>query len=204
MAITNFIPKVWSAELLVALEKSLVYGQLVNRNYEGEISQAGDTVNITSLANPTVGTYTAHTDITVEDVDDTTAQLVINQSKYFAFEVDDIEKRQALGNVLPEQTRKAGYLLADTVDQYLAGLMKAAATNTGGTGVTLATAGAVYDSLVDIGVQMDINNVPTQGRWAVLPPIAYPNILKDSRFVGAGAAQQQLLRDDPVLDDAGR
>src|SRR4051812_42017952 len=98
MAINNFIPEVWSAELLVTLEKSLVYAGpgVVNRNYEGEISQAGDTVHITGLADPTIGNYTAHTDITIEAVGDNTLALVIDQSKYFAFEVDDIEQRQAI------------------------------------------------------------------------------------------------------------
>ena len=60
MAITNFIPEVWAAELLSSLKKSLVYAGpgVVNRNYEGEISDSGDTVRITSISRPTVGTYT--------------------------------------------------------------------------------------------------------------------------------------------------
>ena len=38
MAITTFIPKLWSARLLYALEKSHVATHLVNRSYEGQIS----------------------------------------------------------------------------------------------------------------------------------------------------------------------
>ena len=55
MAITNFIPEVWAASLLSNLQKNLVYGGLANRDYEGEISEFGDTVHITSLADPTIG-----------------------------------------------------------------------------------------------------------------------------------------------------
>ncbi|MFO7294268.1 MAG: coat protein, partial [Acidimicrobiia bacterium] len=97
MAISNFVPEVWAAELLVALEKNLVYAApgVVNRDYEGEIAQYGDTVHITTLGDPTIGTYTPHSDITIEDVDDTPTTLTIDQAKYFAFEVDDIERRQA-------------------------------------------------------------------------------------------------------------
>ncbi|MGQ0540927.1 MAG: hypothetical protein ACT4O9_03625 [Blastocatellia bacterium] len=42
----QFIPTVWAARLLTALEKSLVYGQadVSNRDYEGEIREAGNTV----------------------------------------------------------------------------------------------------------------------------------------------------------------
>src|SRR3954468_14490628 len=115
MAIANFVPEIWSAELLVALEKALVYAApgVVNRDYEGEISNAGDTVHITGLTDPTIGDYTPHTDILIEDVDDTTLSLIVDQSKYFAFEVNDVEKRQAAsgGAVLSEQARKAAYKL---------------------------------------------------------------------------------------------
>ena len=39
MAVKNFIPEIWSAQLLTSLKKSLVYGapDVANRNYEGEI-----------------------------------------------------------------------------------------------------------------------------------------------------------------------
>lgn len=38
MPLTNFIPTIWSARLLQALQKSLVYGQpnIINRDYEGK------------------------------------------------------------------------------------------------------------------------------------------------------------------------
>src|SRR5690606_14297384 len=92
MAVSSFVPQVWAAELLVALEKSLVYGQpgVVNTDYEGEISQYGDTVSVNSVGDPTIGDYTAHSDISVEALDTTAATLKIDVAKYFAFEVDDI------------------------------------------------------------------------------------------------------------------
>ncbi len=37
MAITNFIPELWSANILLELQKNLVYGSAVNRDYEGDI-----------------------------------------------------------------------------------------------------------------------------------------------------------------------
>lgn len=205
MAIVNFKPEVWSADLLVALEKSLVYGAagVVNRNYEGEISQYGDTVHIVNLANPTIGTYTAHTDITIEDVDDADSTLVIDQSKYFAFEVDDIEKRQARGDVMSEQARKAAYLLRDTADQHLASVM-AAGVDAGNliAEATLASASDAYDTLVDLGVKLDEDNVPSEGRWAVITPAFHGLLLKDSRFIAAGDAQGAGVRTNGWVGEA--
>src|SRR5665811_2580045 len=94
MAITNFIPEIWSAQLLTSLKKSLVFAGpgVVNSNYEGEIQQSGDTVRIVSISRPTVATYTKNsTTITPETLTDAQRSLLIDQSKYFAFEVDDID-----------------------------------------------------------------------------------------------------------------
>ena len=54
MAITTFIPELWSARLLYALENSHVATNLVNRNYQGQITNAGDTVHINSIGAITV------------------------------------------------------------------------------------------------------------------------------------------------------
>jgi hypothetical protein len=207
MAISAFKPEVWDANLLVTLEKSHVYAApgVVNRDYEGDIANYGDTVHIVSLADPTVGTYTPHTDITIEDVDDSDATLVIDQSKYFAFEVDDVEKRQALngGKVLTEQARKAAYKLRDVADAYVAGLM-AAGVDAGNLVAeqTLATPAEAYDLLVDLGTILDEDDVPTEGRWAVITPKFYGLLLKDSRFVGSGDAQAAATRTNGMVGEA--
>lgn len=61
----TFISTVWAARLLTALDKALVYGQetIVNREYEGDIQQAGNTVKIASIGDVTIGDYTKNTDI---------------------------------------------------------------------------------------------------------------------------------------------
>jgi hypothetical protein len=207
MAISAFKPEVWNANLLVTLEKSHVYAApgVVNRDYEGDIANYGDTVHITSLAEPTIGTYTPHTDITIEDVDDSDTTLLIDQSKYFAFEVDDVEKRQAFngGRVLTEQARKAAYKLRDVADAYVAGLM-AAGIDAGNLVAeqTLATPSAAYDLLVDLGTILDEDNVPDAGRWAVVTPAFYGLLLKDDRFVGTGDAQAAATRTNGMVGEA--
>lgn len=197
MAIDRFIPEVWSAQLLVALEKSLVFAQpaIVNRDYEGEISSYGDTVRITSISDPTIGTYTPNsTTITPENLTDAQRTMVIDQAKYFAFEVDDVEMRQARGNVMPEALRRAGYKLRDLVDQYIAAFYTQVATanrvNSGSAvAVTAADPTALYDDvLVPLSVKLDEANCPTEGRWVVLPPWLHGRGLSDDRFIRADAS----------------
>lgn len=192
MAITYFQPEVWSATLLSILDKSLVYAgpSCVNRDYEGEIANAGDTVHITSISDPSIGTYTKDTDITVQVLTDADRALVIDQQKYFAFEVDDIDMRQAKngGALMAEAAYRAGFGLSDVTDQFLAAKMLGGAGNTIGV-VDATTATNVYDKLiVPAGVKLNQNNVPQQGRFMVIDPAAYGQLLLDSRFIKVNEA----------------
>src|SRR5690606_25295609 len=193
--------------LLVALEKSLVYAApgVVNRDYEGEISQFGDTVHVTTLADPTVGTYTPHTDITIEDVDDSGQTLLIDQAKYFAFEVDDVERRQARngGAVLTEQARKGAYKLRDTADQFVATTMAAGVAGSNVIGEqTINDPTAAYDLLVDLSVMLDENNVPEEGRWVIVTPAFHGLLRKDDRFIATGDAQAAAVRTNGIIGEA--
>jgi len=196
MAVTNFIPDLWSAKLLVALRKRHVAGMAcVNREYEGEIRRQGDSVKITSINDVTIGTYTAHNDITVEDIDDATRSLVIDQAKYFAVELDDIEKAQHVkggGSPLAQAVDNAAYQLADVADAWLLDLMNDAAEGTAtdlGTVAIHTTAKNLYDAFVDLSVVLDQQNVPSEGRFVVVAPATHGRLLKLDEFIAAGDAQ---------------
>ncbi len=106
MAINNFIPAVWSAQLLKALDKSLVYANLANRDYEGEIKSLGDQVKINSLGEVSIGTYAKNTNIdAAETLDDAQRILLINQGKYFNFQIDDVDKAQQVSDAEPVHPR---------------------------------------------------------------------------------------------------
>jgi hypothetical protein len=208
MAITKFVPEVWSATLLSVLEESLVYASapVVNRNYEGAIANAGDTVHIVSIADPTISDYAKDTDLTIEVLTDEEQTLVIDQSKSFAFEVDDIDKRQAMngGALMTEAARRAGFGLRDVADTFAAAKMIAGAGTALGVIDASSTATNVYDDvLVPAWVALEENNVPTEGRWIVLPPAVYGKLLLDSRFIKANESGTAALHNGMVGNAAG-
>ena len=191
MAITNFVPDLWTAKILVALRKKAVAGSLVSREYEGEIKRMGDSVKITSINDVTIGSYTAHNDITWEDIDDATRSLVIDQAKYFAFELDDIERAQAVngGAVMNQAIDNATYQLRDTADAFLLAAMNTATQGTAndlGTVAIHTIAKNLYDSFVDLAVTLDVDNVPEEGRFAVVSPALHGRLLKLDEFVTPG------------------
>jgi len=193
MAITNFIPEIWSAQLLSSLKKSLVFAGpgVVNSNYEGEIQQSGDTVRIVSISRPTVATYTKNsTTITPETLTDAQRSLLIDQSKYFAFEVDDIDMRQAKdgGALMSEAADEAAYALADVADLYVAGLYTAADTDNEIGTTSITTAALALQYLVELKVKLDNKNVPTQGRYVIVPPWYHGLLLQNTAFTSAADA----------------
>jgi hypothetical protein len=191
MSIDSFVPEVWSKSLLSSLKKSLVIAApgVVNRDYEGEISDQGDTVRINSISRPTVASYVkGTTSITPEQLTTAQRSLVVDQAKYFAFEVDDVDARQAAGNVIPEAMAEAAYALADVADQYVEGLLRAGAANSLST-VQIDGAADAYDLLlIPLKVELDEANVPTQGRYCLIPPWIHGRLLGDSRFIDMSAS----------------
>lgn len=200
MAVTTFIPELWNARLLYALEKAHVATNLVNRNYEGEISNHGDTVHINTIGAITVKSYTKNTDIDAPETLTTTDQtLVIDQAKYFNFQVDDVDKVQAAGELVDTAMGRAAYALADVSDAYLLGVIAAgaAAGNTIGTAAApvALTASNVYENIVKLKTKLDKANVPNTGRTIVVPPDVHSLLLLDDRFAKstATAGQEALI-----------
>lgn len=189
MAITTFIPELWSARLLEKLSNELVYGNLVNRDYEGEISQAGDTVHINSFGAITVKKYTKNSEIDAPEELTTEEQtLKIDQSQYFNFGLDDVDKAQAMGGLMEAALDRASYGLSSVADKYIASQMAEGGTAiNGGSPVTL-TAANIYQAMVEIKVSMDKLNIPQQGRFVVVPPEVEGLLLLESRFVATGGS----------------
>ena len=189
----EFIPTVWAARLLVALDKSLVYGQanVCNRDYEGEIREAGNTVKIASIGDVSVADYVKNTDIgEPESLTDEEQTLLIDNAKYFNFYVDSVDRAQANANVMDEAMRRSAWSLRAAADTFLAAAMESAVPSgnkIGTVGDPVApTKDDAYEYLVDLGVLLDEGNVPIDDRFVIVPAWFHGLLLKDDRFVRSG------------------
>lgn len=190
MSITSFVPEIWSAQLLTSLKKAEVFAGLCNRDYEGEISQSGDTVHITSVSRPTVAEYVKDTTVIApETLTDAQKSLVIDKSYYFAFEIDDIDKRQSAGGgaMMSQAAAEAAYALADQTDLVMAAAMEAgvsgAAPDNSIAATSRATSALCVEGILDIKTKLDEANVPQQGRWIVIPPWVQNRLMLDTRYI---------------------
>lgn len=192
MAITNFIPTVWSARLLANLNKYHIYAQLaiVNKEYEGEIADMGDTVKINSIGAITISPYTKNQEIpAAEALSTNLTTLTIDQGHVFNFFVDDVEKAQAAGDPIDAAMGEAGSGLSDKADLYIASLNTGADTNNlistmsdDATPVNQLDKDNAYDYLVDLGTKLDEANVPSANRFCIIPSWYFGLLQKDARF----------------------
>ena len=210
MAITNFIPELWSAAVKMPFEKALVFGQptVANRDYEGTIKQQGDTVNVTTISDPTIKTYDKGSDIEIEDVSDANIKLVIDQGDYFAFRVNDLDRVQAAGDFQSPATQRAGFGLKDEVDKFIASQFAKTAANGGpknalgaqkvinGVGGNTPGTGQLtaYDVLVKLANALNKESTPTDGRYVIIDPDFLAALQHDPRFsrVDASGSEETL------------
>ncbi|MBX7056158.1 MAG: hypothetical protein K1X36_14495 [Pyrinomonadaceae bacterium] len=207
----EFIPTVWAARLLVALDKSLVYGQanVCNRDYEGEIREAGNTVKIASIGDVTVADYVKNSDIAdPETLSDEEQSLLIDKAKYFNFYVDSVDRAQANANIMDEAMRRSAWSLRTAADSFLAAEMESAVPSGNKIGTVgdpvVPTKDNAYEYLVDLGVLLDEGNVPVDGRFVIVPAWFHGLLLKDDRFVRSGTFRGDVrLANGEVGEAAG-
>lgn len=211
MGLSNFIPEIWSARLLQNLHKKLVFMQpgVMNTDYEGEISDVGDTVRINQIGAITISDYTKDTDhATPEALQDGQQVLTIDRAKMFNFQIDDIDRAQTKPKVMDEAMREAAYALGNESDRFFAGLYTDIDTaNFVGTEASPKTGYAatdVYTYIVSLKTALDNANVPEDGRFCIIPPFVEGYLLLDARFVGNGTTENMAnLRNGQIGRVAG-
>ncbi|MDM2174671.1 phage capsid protein [Mycobacteroides abscessus] len=159
MAVTHFIPEIWSSYILERYMAKNVFASLVDRKYEGE-ARKGNTIHIPGVVAPAVKDYKAASRTTSADaISDTGIDILIDQEKNFDFYVDDIDNAQSNENLLPLYTDAAGDSLATDADQFIANLLVANATGMPWSS-NPTTGDAAFNVVKDARKLMNKANVP--------------------------------------------
>ena len=173
MAVTNFIPEIWSAAVAQALQDTAVIAPITNTQYEGE-ARRGNQVHITGVIPPTVTDYAAASrETSAEDLSDDGDTLLINQEKSFDFHVDDIDRVQAAGS-FESWTTAAGRALGEDADAYIAARAIAEGTNAttalgGATALADDTDGsATWNAIRDFRKILNKASVPAGERYLLM------------------------------------
>ena len=155
MAITNFIPTIWSENLLTALDKQYVAVAHCNRDYEGEIKNQGAVVKICGVGAIDVADYTKNTDMSnPQALSDTVQELAIDQAKYFNFQIDDIDRAQCTPKLMDAAMKIAASSLSNEADKLVLSLVNQAANT-----VYCSGDGDILNAIIDARQKLYENNV---------------------------------------------
>jgi hypothetical protein len=121
MSVKHFIQTIWSKKIQDDLEEKCKLVQDCTREYEGDCKYA-QTVKILAVGDPTIGNYLGQ-DITIEEMTDSSQDLVIDVQKYFAFEVKDVDKAQSVPGLPEKYQQKAMRKLALAREKFIGALV---------------------------------------------------------------------------------
>ena len=201
----NFIPEIWSDEVIAAYKSNLVLANLVTRmNHSGK---AGDTVHIPTPTRGAASVKAASTQVTLITATEGKVDVSIDKHYEYSRLIEDILAKQAIPSYRQFYTDDAGYSLAKQIDQdlWLQSYSLAGGTaNTvfSGTTVDFGTAGTVIGSdgstafnagtdnaaaLTDAGIRtviqdLDDNDIPMADRFFVVPPVEKKNLTGIARY----------------------
>jgi N4-gp56 family major capsid protein len=202
-----FVPEVWSQKLNQMLEKNCVMLQCVNRNWEGEIKNQGDTVKIITPAKVSVSTLTSD-NITYSDLAPTSQDLVIDQKKFFAFKIDDVSKVQANADIMEAHLSNAGKAIEEVQDSFLLGLhTDVLVDNTVGSEdspITLSKT-TIYEQFVKLSLRLKNSDAVHAGvkPWVVINPDIEAYLLQSPEFISAYNVADETLREGSIGRIAG-
>lgn len=204
---STFIPEIWSKKLNQMLEKNCVMMQCVNKNWEGEISQQGDTVKIITPADVTVSTLTSD-NITYTSLAPKSQDLVIDQKKFFAFKIDDVAKVQSNMDIMEAHLVNAKKAIEEVQDSYLLAMhTDVTESNTVGSEslpITLDKS-TIYEHFVKLSLALKNSDAVHAGvrPWVVINPNIESYLLQSPEFIKAYNVADETLRDGAIGRIAG-
>ena len=157
MAVTNFIPSLWQAELLESFK-----GQAIIDRITYPVPTEGGKLIINKMGAVAVKDYEGT--VTYDDLSTDKVEVPFDQKKFFAIKISDVDAVQVAGDLRAPAVREGAYQLAKAVDDHA--VTKISASGANATQVTLDKSN-VYDSIVDANRNLDKKDIPQSDRVIV-------------------------------------
>ena len=193
-SLDDFIPEVWSDDVIAGYKKHLVLAALVARiNHKGK---KGDIIHLPAPVRGAASAKAANAVVTLVTSESSEVQVVINKHYEYSFLIEDILEVQGMASVRRFYTDDAGYALATQTDNDIRDLAATWNSGTAYSGAVIGSDGSTaYDAsgagngaaLTDAGLRrviqtLDDNDVPMRDRFLVIPPVEKRRLLGITRF----------------------
>lgn len=162
----GFIPEIFDAQIYRTLEDNLVMKKVIRGVNMSTVKGFGDTIYFTSLADPTITSYTGT--ITHEALVDDQIAMLIDKEKTFAFKVADEDALMANVDLKGSQAERAAYNLKQSVETEIFQAIYPLAT--AGTVTATVTSATVLSSIAEMAQKLKEQNVQQNNMWLIIPP----------------------------------
>ncbi len=178
--IAQAIVKLVAADALPALMGNLVMGNLVNRNYEPVLGQAGDTVNIPIVPSMVANNIAEGGTVSTQNPSLGNSQIVLNTHAEATFQIPDVTKVLAVPDLLKIYMEPAVIAIAEKIETDLLNLYASFTAN-----ATLGTAGtALTEAVIDSAetTLFQAKMPQSQPKYLVVDPDGYSALRQIPRF----------------------
>lgn len=200
MSFNNFIPVATATELQKDLTEAWVFAANTNRNYEGLVKKAGDSVRILNVGKPTLTTATdgKTPDVpALEDVSGSAQTMPILHTVSFNFGVPDIDKAQSEANgELAAYMQETKDELASEMDAYIASL--AADSNVEQLIKTTAVSKSNILEYLDSALLKLLNNKVSRGTKITVTAPPWFNMLLKQAYVELDTNNSDILKNGVI------
>jgi coat protein Gp5 len=190
--VASAIVKLVAADALPALVGNLVMGNLVNRDYEPTLAQAGDTVNVPIPPALVASNILEGGTVSPQNPSLGNAQIVLNTHVEATFQIPDVTKVLAVPDLLRVYMQPAVIAIAERIESDLLGLYASFTANApigiAGTPITEALVDSAETALFQAKVP------PSQPKHLIVDPATYSQMRQISRFSEYQTAGEAGLR----------
>ena len=214
-SLDNFIPELWSDEIIAAFKSNLVIANLVSEI--PHTGKKGDTIHIPTPTRGDAAKKAEATAVTIISNVESVTDLSINEHWEYTRLVEDLAALQSINSYRNFYTDDAGYSLASRTDREIfkdvhflqggAALARAtvwekAVIGSDGSTIFAGTGGGNSAKITDAGLRtiiqsLDDADVPSADRCLVIPPVEKNNLMSVPRFteqafVGEGGSANTI------------
>lgn len=184
----QFIPEIFSKEIIVARENNLVLAGLVDR-YDEEVKGAGDIIRIPNLSSITATYKVENVEAAQSATTETASSISLNKHATIRVTVEDLAAIQSHVNLRQKYTTQMGKAIAKITDTDIRNLYSTF-SQTVGAGTTSSDLHLAKTYILEAVRKLNAANAPFEDRALIVESYGYRDLLNTDDFVRYDAVGQ--------------
>ena len=198
----QFIPEIFSKEIIVARENNLVLANLVDR-YDSDVKNAGDIIRIPNLSSITATYKVENVDAAQSATTETASSITINKHAVVRVTIEDMAAIQSHIDLRQKYTTQMGKSIAKITDTDIRALYSGLA-QTVGAGATSSDLALSKTYILEAVRKLNSKNAPFEDRSFIVESYGYRDLLNTDDFVRYDAVGQAGDKNATISAKIGR